>query len=137
VNDQIPRGSLLNKPGFEKGSLIGGQKNPIIRPSGVSADSNQLNIENRVAWYKGRELDQRRAYEACMAQEKKKSQPNKYNCQFLLNIANDYARKAAAAGQQFDTTHSSQALRVQVPAPPPTQVGQPLPKMPSYINGRR
>src|ERR1700694_4985779 len=76
-----------------KGYLIGqndSTNRPIIRPN-----PNQLSVENQVAWYKRCELDQRRAYQVCMDGENKKRDGNPYNCQFRLNAANDYARKAA------------------------------------------
>ena len=65
----------------------------------MSPDSNQLRVANPIAWFKGAELEQRQAYNTCMEQENKKQHPNKYNCQFRLNAADDYARKAAALEQ--------------------------------------
>jgi hypothetical protein len=81
-----------------------------------------------------------------MEKENKKRDANPYNCQNEKNIENYYAGMAAAVQQpqQAGTARSSQAMRdllkqrdISIPAPPPSQVGQTLPKMPSYANGRR
>ena len=128
VNDTLPRGSLLR------------QNNA----GGVPAETqqqlaNQVQAADKIDFYKRGELIHRRSYQACMEKENQKQDANRYNCQNQMNIANYYAGMAAAVQkpQQAGTTEASRALRFPVPLPPPSQVGQTLPKMPSYVNGRR
>jgi len=123
----------------QRGSLLR-QNNP----GGVPADtqrqlSDQLRADNQQASYKRGELIHQQLFQACMEKENKKRDANPYNCQNEKNIQNYYAGMAAAVQkpQQAGTTEASRALRFPVPLPPPSQVGQTLPKMPSYTNGRR
>lgn len=116
----------------------------LLRESHLARVRNQRLLQSQINYRKGHAINLQNRYNRCQQNEAAKSPQNQnaMNCAgFQQTAARLNAEAAALEQQQFTTTASSAALsrggiRVPVRTITTTNVGKPLPSMPSQFSGK-